>query len=141
MQNAAGPRRSGGQEGFSLVDLLITTVIVGVLAAVALPTLLGEREPSLRVAAETDVRNAAAVFETVHATTGVYPDPASDVTDRTELLADGVATGSFVQVSRDVALSWRAPVDGRGFELTATHSELDGSVTYRSATGALGPWE
>jgi type IV pilus assembly protein PilA len=132
---------AGGQQGFSLVDLLITTVVVGVLAALAMPVFLGEREPSLRVAAESDLRNVVAVFETVYATSGVYPDPASDVVERTELSVDGVGTGSFVQVSKDVALSWEVTDGGRGFELTVTHAELGESVDYSSATGALGAWE
>jgi type IV pilus assembly protein PilA len=141
MQDSVGVRRAGGQQGFSLVDLLITAVIVGVLAAVAMPVFLGEREPSLRVAVEAELRNAVAVFETVHAQAGVYPDPAAGIDARTELLVDGGATGSFVQPPEDAALSWETTDGARGFELTATHTGLGEAITYHSATGALGSWQ
>ncbi|MDD6461968.1 MAG: type II secretion system protein [Bifidobacteriaceae bacterium] len=52
------------QRGFSLVELLVVVIIIGILAAVAVPIYLNQRKAAWNSNAESDVKNAQIVVET-----------------------------------------------------------------------------
>jgi type IV pilus assembly protein PilA len=65
-------RESQQEEGFTLIELLVVVIIIGILAAIAIPVFLAQRERAWRSAAQSDLRNAAVSFETYFTDTGVY---------------------------------------------------------------------
>jgi type IV pilus assembly protein PilA len=67
-----------GQEGFSLIELLIVILIIGVLAAIALPAFLSQREKGQDSSAKSAARNLVSSIESFYATNKTYTGAAAD---------------------------------------------------------------
>lgn len=62
------------REGFTLLELMIVTVILGILALIAASALTGVRERAMIAAATTDMRNAAHAVELYITINGAWPE-------------------------------------------------------------------
>ena len=51
------------EEGFTLIELLVVMIIIGILAAIAIPTFLNQRKNGYNSATKTDLGNIGLAFE------------------------------------------------------------------------------
>ncbi len=96
------------KQGFTLIELLIVIVILGILAALAIPKVSNMTYRSYFAAMEADLKNLASQQEIYYASEYSYTAEKSDL--------------AFIS-SRDVSISINA--DSEGWSATATHVALE----------------
>ena len=115
------------EAGFTLIELLVVVIIIGVLAGIAIPSFLHQREKAWRAATVSDLRSAAVVMENFFDDKGTYLPVGAvqpGVTPPYEFHASGDASGN-VEVSLPVA----GITTSSRYCLEGDHIKLNGAGT------------
>lgn len=119
-------------QGFTLIELLVVIIIIGILAAIAIPTFLNQREKGWEAQVESDLRNATTAAESFAVdNNGGYTDDTGAAMDRDDLIAEGY--NASPEVNLDVTTATATE-----FVIEADHDRL-GTRTweYSSTTGEI----
>jgi type IV pilus assembly protein PilA len=94
--------------GFTLIELLVVIIIIGILAAIAIPVFLNQRKKGWDSQAKSDLRNAATGEETYLTDNSSYTDVVGNLT---------AATVGFKQTG-GVSFTTMAAYDSTGAKVT-----------------------
>ena len=86
-------------QGFTLIELLVVIIIIGILAAIAIPVFLNQRKKAVDASMVSDLKNVALAMETYYGDKQAYPQAGS------VRLGAGTAGGDFTANNQKITQS------------------------------------
>jgi len=112
--------------GFTLIELLIVVVIIGILAAIAIPKFTSSRDKAFLASMKTDLRNLTTLQDIYHSTWYTF---SSDPAALEFTMSDGVT------------VTITPGANGTGWSASAVHQGLPGEscAIFLGSAAALAP--
>lgn len=118
--------KAGSEGGFTLIELLVVVIIIAILAAIAIPMYLSQRQKGWEADAKSNLRNAAVAQESY------YVDNSTYTTDEADLAVEGFNR------SANVTVNYEAGDDGdlaTSYCMDAVHDSGGGTFNLDSDSG------
>ena len=125
------------EEGFTLIELLVVIIIIGILAAIAIPVFLNQRKKGYDAGVKSDLRNAATAEETYLTDYDVYTKVVGPASSNDSIMSEGFTYSSKGDYDGSVALI-TIKLDGTNGGYCITGKSNSGKTwAYDSEAGGL----
>jgi type II secretion system protein G len=118
------------EEGFTLIELLVVMIIIGILAAIAIPVFLSQKQKGYDASMKSDLRTVANELESYNTDGNGYPVAQGPV-------QNPVIGTNTVRTSANNYITWSYNTNGTAYCILATDSKASHNWVYISSQGGL----
>jgi type IV pilus assembly protein PilA len=131
--------RADRDSGFTLIELLVVMIIIGILASIAIPTFLHQRQNAYATSQVSDLRSVADQVEGFYVDQDAYPTQGDFAWSNGQVTISTPFGSGLQRVTVGNTISYLPSSDGVAYCLVAVNSKAAGPRVWVSNAGGVQP--